>query len=54
MVFGVPMRAALASSFVIPAKAGIQFLSFHSGESLPFRHPSESWDPFAFSFDVRR
>jgi len=58
MVFFAPVFfffiPAGASHFVVPAKAGIQFLSFHSGESFPFRHSGGSRNPFAFSFNFRR
>jgi hypothetical protein len=55
------MRAV--SYFVIPAKAGIQFLSFFfsfrrrlptfliPAEASPFRHSGGSRNPSAFSFD---
>ena len=39
------------SHFVIPAKAGIQFLSFHSGENLSHRHSGGSRNPFALSLN---
>jgi hypothetical protein len=65
MVFGVRIRAALSSYFVIPAKAATSssrrrpgsssfLFSLRFDESFPLRHPSEGWDPFAFAFDFRR